>query len=167
LIFATTPSVTIATNTFINVPIIIQYDETPLIQIIKLQQAGFTTEIPIFHSDGTKLAKVVGSRLFLTKEGEKAGLSLSYPNRMTVCSMDKRVLFEIIREGASALKTRAELYTPDGYFVKFSESQNPELFDTSGNSLRIGGITMEGCTFNNLRIGCLIRKDGSVTIGVK
>jgi hypothetical protein len=28
-----------------------------------IAEAGFTTEIPIFHSDGTYLAKVVGSQI--------------------------------------------------------------------------------------------------------
>jgi len=31
LIYQTTPTVTLATNTFINVPTILQFDETPLI----------------------------------------------------------------------------------------------------------------------------------------
>ena len=65
LIFTSAPIVKLATNTFINVPIILQYEDIPLIQIIKTESAGFTTEIPIYHPDGTYLAKVVGSRLFI------------------------------------------------------------------------------------------------------
>jgi len=118
LIFTQSPAVTIATNTFINVPVILQYDETPLILIVQAQPAGYTTQIPIYHSDGTYLAKVIGSRLFPTPAGEKAGLKLEHPPKMTVCKLGDRTLFEIIREEAAALKTRAELHAPDGYFVK-------------------------------------------------
>jgi len=165
MIFKSSPVVTIASNKFINVPTILQYEETPLIEIIKVQPAGFTTEIQIYHSDGSYLAKVVGSRLFLTKEGKKADLSLIYPNKMTVCKLGEKVLFEIIREEAAALKTRAELYTPDGCFVKLTEAPQPEIFDASGHSLRIKGITMVGNTFIGRRIGIWIKKDGLVSIG--
>jgi hypothetical protein len=165
LIFTSSPIMTIATNTFINVPIILQYEEVPLIQIVKAQPAGFTTQIPIYHPDGTYLAKVVGSRLFLTPEGKNAGLSLIYPNKMTVCKLGNRVLFEIIREGAASLKTHAELFTHDGFFVKMTESPQPELFDASSNSIRIKGITMSENTIENCRIGIWIKKDGSLSIG--
>lgn len=74
LIFQTTPTVTFATNKFINVPTILQLDETPLISVVKAQDLGFTSEIPIFHADGTYLAKVRGTRIFPTEEGKKAGI---------------------------------------------------------------------------------------------
>ncbi len=165
LIFTSAPVVTLAANTFINVPIILQYEDIPLIQIVKVQPAGFTTEIPIYHSDGTYLAKAVGSRLFMTQDGEKAGLSLSYPKKMTVCKLGEKVLFEIIREGAAALKTRAELFAPDGYFVKVADTPQPQLFNTSGNSLQIHGTTIIGNSFQNCRIGIWVKKDGSVSLG--
>ena len=52
LIFQTFPIVKIATNTFINVPVILKYEETNLIEIVKEAQLGFTTQIPIYNSDG-------------------------------------------------------------------------------------------------------------------
>ena len=76
LIFQTTPEVTLATNKFINVPVILKYEDTNLIEIIKEEGLGFTTQIPIYHNDGTYLAKVNGNRIFLTKDGEKAGLKI-------------------------------------------------------------------------------------------
>ena len=76
LIYQNSPTVTFATNQFINVPIILQYDDTPLISILKEQSLGFTTEIPIYHPDGTYLAKVNGTRIFATEDGNKAGLEL-------------------------------------------------------------------------------------------
>ncbi len=73
LIFNESPAVEIATNTFIDVPIILQYEDTPLIEVVKTQEAGYTTQIPIYHSDDTYLAKAVESRLFTTLQADKAG----------------------------------------------------------------------------------------------
>jgi hypothetical protein len=44
LIYHSTPRVTFASNTFINVPTIFQFDETPLISIVREANLGFTTE---------------------------------------------------------------------------------------------------------------------------
>ena len=61
LIYQQFPVVHLASNTFVEVPTILQYDDVPLIQVVRAADAGFTTEIPIYHRDGTYLAKVVGS----------------------------------------------------------------------------------------------------------
>lgn len=165
LTFSDCPSMILATNTFINVPVILQYEDTPLIQFVQEEAAGFTTEIPIFHSDGTRLAKVVGSQLYLTDDGKKAGVTLTHPDRMTVCKQGDRVLFEIRREEAAVLKTQAELYTPDGYFLKCTDSPTPELLDISGNALNIGGFHFKGNTFAGCRIGIWVKRE-SLSIGV-
>jgi hypothetical protein len=163
LIFNQQPEVTIATNRFIRVPVILQYDKTPLISVVKTEKAGFTTNIPIYHSDGTYLARVVGSQIFRTKEGEKAGLDMEYPVHRTVCLMNKRVLFEIYRTEAAALRTTAELFTPDGNFVKITEEANG-LFNSK--RIQVGGVTLMGNLFVDLRIGILYNSDGSVSIGL-
>jgi hypothetical protein len=167
LIFFQSPRITMATNTFINVPVILQYEDTPLVEVVKIEKAGFTTQIQIYHPDGSYLAKVVGSRLFTTKDGEKAGLTLKYPKDMTVCELNGQVLFEIHRLGAAALRAKAELFTPDGAFVKCTNELMPRLFfSEKETTLHIGGVVMMGNTFANLRIGIWVRKDGSLSIGV-
>jgi len=164
LTFTEHPAVVLATNTFVNVPIVLQYEDRPLIQVVQQESAGYATEIPIFHSDGTYLAKVVGSRIFATSDGEKAGITLEHPDRMTVCKQEGRVLFEIRRTEAAALQMQAELFTPDGYFVKCTDSPVPELLDASGEALHIGGITMSGNTFQGCRIGIWVKR-GSISLG--
>ncbi|UGB00635.1 hypothetical protein LRS40_01365 (plasmid) [Leclercia sp. G3L] len=72
LIFTQSPKIELGSNFFINVPVILQYKETPLISIEHSIDAGFTTNIPIYHSDGTYLAKVKGSQLYSTEEGKKS-----------------------------------------------------------------------------------------------
>src|SRR5439155_340045 len=49
LIYQEAPVVHLASNTFVGVPTVLQYDDTPLIQIVRAAEAGFTTEIPTYH----------------------------------------------------------------------------------------------------------------------
>lgn len=166
LIFQTSPRVTLATNTFINVPVILKYEDINLIEVVKEQGLGFTTQIPIYHQDGTFLAKVTGNRMYLTKDGEKVGLKIEKHQGLWVCTMDKQTLFEIQQQTGDSFKTTAELYTPDGYFVKCTDAPTPSLIDTKGNSLNIGGIIMSGNTFSGCRIGIWLKQNGSCMIGV-
>jgi len=167
LIFQSSPKVIVATNTFLNVPVILKYEDTPLMEIIKDQGIGFTTQIPIYHSDGTYLAKVKGNRIFPTEAGKIANIEIRDTPGKFICSLDKKEMFELTHGVGDEFKADAELYAPDGYFVKCSESPKPELFDVKGNSIRVGGITMIGNIFQNLSIGIWLRKDGSCAIGVR
>ena len=163
LIFQETPEVEFGSNKFTNVPTILQFDETPLIQVVKTQEAGFSTEIPIYHNDGTYLAKVVGSQIYKTVDGEKAGLELRHPDLMTVCELDGKTLFEIKRTSAVSLKAAAELYTPTGYFVKYL-TDRPNIFKSDGSSIQTRNIVMTGCEFSECLIGIWLKSDGSVGI---
>ena len=125
LIFNQTPTVYLCSNVFINVPIILQYEKTPLIQVVSSEKAGYTIEIPIYNNDGVYLAKVVGARLFLTENGKKSGLKLLHPQNATVCELNGKPLFELRREGAAGLRPAAELYTNDGTFIKCSDKLSP------------------------------------------
>ena len=165
LVFQSSPTVTLATNQFVNVPVILQYDDTPLISIIKEQALGYTTEIPIFHSDGTYLAKVKGTRVYPTKAGESAGIAMRHPQGMTVCEMNGKTLFEIAHQTGDAFRTQAELYTPTGYFVKSTDSPTPQIIDKTGHALQVGGIQMSHCTFSGCRIGIWLKSDGTCSIG--
>jgi hypothetical protein len=82
---------------------------------------------------------------------------------MTVCRLDTQVLFEITRKEAAALKTEAELFTPDGRFLKARGATKDWLLVKE--ALRIGGVVMMGNTFSGCRIGVRVGKDGSVAIG--
>ena len=166
LYFQSSPHVTIATNTFINVPVILKYEDTPLIEIIKEHEIGFTTQIPISHSDGTYLAKVVGNRVYPTEAGKKTNIEIRDTPGKFICSFEKKVMFELSHGVGDAFKAAAELYTPDGYFMKCLDDPKLELFDLAGNAIRVGGVTMIGNTFVDLSIGIWLRKDGSCAMGV-
>lgn len=165
LIYQNAPKVTLATNQFVNVPIILQFDDTPLIQIIKEEALGFTTEIPIYHPDGAYLAKIKGTRVYPTEDGKKVGIEMRHPKDMTVCEMEGKTLFEIYHESGDAFRTHAELYTPNGFFVKSTDKPLPELISTDGSILKVGGISMSRCVISGMRIGIWLKSDGSCAIG--
>ena len=166
LTFQESPTVTIATNTFINVPVILQYEDEPLIEIVGGQKTGFTTRIPIYHSDGTHLAMVTGNRVYSTEAGKKANVEIRDLYGKFICSLDNKVIFELTHGVGDAFTASAELYAPDGCFVKCTDAPGLELFDLSGGAIQVGGIKMTDCTVQNRAIGILLRKDGSCGIGV-
>lgn len=164
-IFQTTPKVLFATNTFVNVPIILKYEDVNLIEIVKEAQLGFTTQIPIYHSDGTYIAKVKGMRLFPTEHGKKVGLTIDKYKGLWVCKMNNQILFEVQQQTGDSFKATAELFTPDGYFVKCTSDLSLNSINTDG-PLKIGGLTMSGNTFMGCKIGIWVKKNGSFMIGV-
>jgi hypothetical protein len=166
LIFTNQSKFELATNTFTNVPVILKYENVDLISIIKESTLAYTTKIPIFHSDGTHLADAKGSRLFMTKEGEKAGLKIEKHPNIWACSLDGKTVFEIRQKSPEFFKTTAELFTNDGYFVKCLDSPSPGLIDVNGDNLKIGGFIMSRSSINGFKTGIWIRKDGSLSIGV-
>ncbi|MGB3779384.1 MAG: hypothetical protein WA960_13580 [Tunicatimonas sp.] len=164
LIFQTSPTVTIATNKFENVPIILKYEDINLIEVVKEHRIGFTTRIPIYHQDGTYLAKAVGNRLYRTEEGKKANLKIERYEGVWVCELNGQALFEIRQQTGNAFKATAELYTSDGYFIKCTDDSTRNLIK-SEDGLQIGGITMFRNTFVGCEIGIWYKKDGACSIG--
>lgn len=164
LIFSQSPCINIASNTFINVPVILRYENLNLIEVIKDLEIGYCTQIPIFHPDGTKLAVAKNSRIFNTPDGVKAGVKIEKYPGLWVCKMENKDLFEIRQQGPDLFKTTAELYTNDGFFVKCTDNPQVGLFDKNASALAIKGITLSGNTFSNIKIGIDIKKDGSIHI---
>ena len=152
-----------------NVPVVLKYEDTPLIEVIeviKKHNIGFTTQIPIYHSDGTYLAKVKGNRVYPTEAGKKANIEIRDTPGKFICSFENRVMFELSHGVGEAFKADAELYASDGYLVKCSDTPNPELFDLTGNSIKVGVLEFTGCAFQDLPVGIWLRKDGFCAIGV-
>lgn len=105
--------VELATNKFINIPVILKYEDTNLIEIINEQGIGFTSQIPIYHSDGTYLAKVKVNRVFPTEVGKKAGVKTDVREEVTIFTVDDKVVFELWHQTGEGFKAIAELHTPD------------------------------------------------------
>ena len=164
LIFNDSPIVKYARNTFINVPILIQYENLPLVEVVKDVQLGkLTMNVPIFHSDGTKLAVIKGSRVYATEEGKKNKIEIENLQNKTICTLDGRTIFEAERREGS-LFILGELHTDDGYFIKV-DSQNINLSNNLNQPLQFKGFIMYDNIIENFKIGVLLKKDGSITIG--
>lgn len=43
---------------FRNVPVILQFEDVPLLEVVEFESAGYSVQFAVYHSDGTKLAKV-------------------------------------------------------------------------------------------------------------
>lgn len=166
VIYHPSSAVTFATNTFVNVPTILQFDETPLVSVVKEEKLGYTTEFPLYHADGTYLAKVTGTRVYATGDGVAAGVKIRELPQMWVCTIDGRTAFEVRHQPGDAFRVQAELHAPTGYLVKVAEGPEPQLYSATGTALQVGGIIMAGNMFQNCRIGVWMRSDGSVAIGV-
>ncbi len=145
--------------------VILQYDDTPLIEVVRTEQAGFTTRFNVYHEDGTFLAKVVGARIFASDAGEKVGLVLRHPKDKTVCELGGRTVFELNRTGPAAFSAQAELATPDGAFIKCRSDEMVQLL-RSNQPLQLGGMILTNNYFEGLRIGIHLQADGSLNIGV-
>jgi hypothetical protein len=168
LIYHSSPAVTFAANTFINVPVILQFDDVPLVSIVREEKLGYTTEIPIYHSDGTYLAKVRGTRVYQTKEGAAAKVEIRELPNSWVCNVDGQVAFEIHQQPGDAFRVAAELNTPTGYLVKVApQGPMPQLYNASREALKVGGIYMSGNVFQNVRIGVWMRSNGSLALGAR
>ena len=166
LVYQNSAVVVIGTNAFVDVPVILQYEDTPLISVEKRIRAGLGLAVPIYHRDGTYLAKVKGSRLFLTKAGKKAGVSLKHPKGATVCKLGSQTLFELKRQKPAAVRAAAELYTPDGSFVRCT---GDEVFGyklgPDGLRLDLPTVQMHECLVVGYPVGIHVWRDGHAAIG--
>jgi len=166
LIFQKSPIVTLSTNRFINVPVILKFEDTNLIEIVREDTFNYTTKIPIFHSDGTKLAVVTGNRPYPTEIGKTAGITVDKYKGLWVCKMGNQILFEMILQTGDSFKLSAELYAPEGYFVKCTDIITLQQIRMTEEALSIGELTMSGNTIQGVKTGIWMKRDGSCLIGV-
>ncbi|HRE06536.1 MAG TPA: hypothetical protein PKX00_13055 [Opitutaceae bacterium] len=155
LVFNPGTVITFAGNYFIDVPVILEIDDIPIIEVVKERELLRTTQFQIYSSDGLPVAKIVGPRIFRTKVGEKCGLTLRHPGHVTVCELEGKQLFEVRRTEAAAISIQAELYASGGQFIKASGSVPLGLFSPVG--AQIGGTFWTQNTFRGVQHGFRIR----------
>ena len=167
LVFKSSPDVIIATNTFSKVPVILKYEDTPLIEIPDERGLGFMPQIKIYHPDGSFLGMVKGNHLFRTETGEKANLRTKDHPRAFLCFLDNKTLFQLIPNHDDSFKIQTEIFTPDGSLVKCTNAPQPELIDCKGKKIPVSGIAFRDTFFEKMAIGMWIRRTGRCSIGVR
>lgn len=166
LLFINWPKVTMGSNTFIEVPIILKYDNLNMIEIIKEPGFGYTTQIPIFDAEGAYLATAKGSSLITTDESEIGELTLDHSGDVTTCTLDGKMLFEITRSEGDEFLIKADLYTPEGYSIKYISDETPELFDKQGYEVRLGGVLKDESVIEGCDVGFWLTQNGTCRFGV-
>jgi len=162
LIFQKTSKVEYGGNTFVNVPVLLRFDDIPLIEVVRKEKLGLTTSIPIYGSDGTYLAKVVGTRIYSTPDAAKVNFKVIKESDLWACTMEGNTLFEVRHSGRDTFKMNAELYTDTGYFVKTHDHQ--ELYSPQSQTNKIMH-SITGNNISNVEIGIWIRSSGQVEVG--
>jgi hypothetical protein len=140
VIFQEHPEVEIATNKFIGVPTIIQWEDTPLIEVGKFEPAGYTTRFTVYHNDGTPIAVVRGSRIIRTDEGKRAKIEQRTAPDLTALELEGKTIIEMRRKGAAALKGWAEIYAPEGVFIKANDTDMAAILGNGTGIPVLSGI---------------------------
>lgn len=156
LIFGPFDKFQFGTNSFVNVHTILQYEHTPLIEIVKNETLQLTTQVSVYRSDGTYLAKIKGSRIQFAASSEKANLIMDSLTDRRICRLDNRVIFELRRVG-KLWEIDAELYAPDSTLI--SGRANEPFRTMMGNGF-------DNSSASNCAIGLLVTMDGGVSFGI-
>ena len=166
LIFSPGTAVRFGGNVFVNVPILLSADGTSLIEVIPNNEISRTTLFTIFHSDGELLAKAIGTCLTLTAAGEKAGLEMHYPTRLTLCTIGDQVLFEVRRNAAANISISAELYSPTGVLIKATGLSPLATFGAKGSPIATSALRDQ--RFRNFGVGVAVTDEGkTIAVGKK
>jgi hypothetical protein len=162
LIFSASSKIEFATNTFVNVPVILRYEDTDIISLQRQVPTEYHSKISIYHSDGTKLATAVNSRIFL-EDGIKTDIKIDkYPN-LWVCKMNGKEIFEIHQQPCDQFKLYAELFTNDGFFIKYSNYKCDVPIVRMSDLARCASC----CEISNVDVGFWVKRNGQVIIGNK
>ena len=158
--FQSHPDVMIAGNTFRNVPTILQFEDTPMLEVGQFEPAGYGVRFPVYDADGRKLAVVSGNQIHLTEDGRNSNIVRKCDPNLTVCEVDGKPILELRREGAAALRGWAELYAPEGVLIKAHHTGVTGLLRDGGKALVAGGMVIQGCEFSNIKVGIHLHRPG-------
>ena len=160
------PNVTFASNTFVGVPTILQYEDTPLIEVVRNTVLGYHSRVSVYDESGVKIAVVNGTRPYPTKEGGQAGVQVSHRSDCWICTRNggKETLFEIYQGQGDSFRMYAELFTPTGALLKYRNEEMPSIISATKLGLMVGSSALVGNRISGCRIGVLVKADGSVAI---
>ncbi len=162
------PSVVVkfASNTLINVPVILQFEDTPLLEVVRSIHGQPDDKIALFASDGGKLGYMQGERLFLTSDGEKVGAKIDHKADAKVLRIDGKERYVLRKPRPFEMHPKFELYTPTGILVAGEPDMIPGLTSPgSSEPLSLQGAIFEGNTLSGCQIGFWFDRQGSIAFG--
>lgn len=164
VVYSEHPVVEVGTNKFVNCPVILQYNDIPLLEVGKFVDAGYTIRFPVYNESGIKIGKVVGSQFYPTEEAEQARIQVRHEPNLTAFHLDGKPILELHRKGAAALHGWAELYAPGGVLIRATTEHAYELL-RNDSPLKIRSVLFQDNTFDGVKIG-IKYTDDSIHVGI-
>lgn len=158
------PIIELGTNKFIDVPVILKYQDTVLTEMVKEVDLGYTTEFTIYHNDGTGLAKVKGTRIYPIKDGADPNIKIvKHAGAWQVLLADKTII-EVQHITGGAFRFFGELHTPDGNLLALKVVPDLNII-VNARGIELGGLTIGGNTVKGAKVGILVTANGGITVG--
>ena len=162
--FSEIPEVTFAANVFVNVPIVLTYDDDVLIEFIRMPDATYTTSFTIYDGVGGRFATIQGTQVYPTAGDEGQPIALIQQQGRIVARHGHQALFEVERTGPGALELGCELYAPDGRLVVARHNALPVLLQ-HGDPVALSGVMLKANRFTDIPTAVQLHADGMVAIG--
>lgn len=151
--------VKVGSNTYINVPEIIVYDNEPLFKIVRADNTRLLgVDFDIYDENGDKVATI---RRGMIVQGDTDNYIIRKDyDHFTIKEISSgRMICEILKRdkaGDAELELNVHMYTKDGFLLKATPS---------GTNAK--NVIMQNCTFKNIRCGLSIPKQiGSSGVGI-
>jgi len=146
-------SVKLGGNIYVNVPILIAFDNAQLFTLSRLNDGYLGIDFEVYNDSGKKIASVKRNNIYF---GDKKSYKLDGDaDHLALSSTDSGVILVEIRKRAAAAPVELDVsvrsYLPSG-----------KLMDLGPNMSNLGGLRMIGNVFQGCRIGISISSDGSV-----
>jgi hypothetical protein len=165
LSFREIPLIHLASNRFINTYELLKFEDTVLIEVIPFNLKGYTLKVPIFNSDGKSLGEIVGNQFYPSQVIKGYNIQVQRERETWIAKLENNILFELKTGFCQSLAFSAELYTPDGFKIKISESPFPLLFNPVGDKMELKGMVMAGLDFETKQPGIYLDRNGRIVYG--
>lgn len=162
--YQSSPVIVLGTNKFIDVPVILKYEDTVLTEMVKEVDLGYTTEFTIYHNDGTGLAKVKGTRIYPIREGADPGIKVVKHADTWELLLADRTIIEVQHTADGAFRFFGELHTPDGNLLGLKVVPEMNINVTAGGIQFAGGMYADNI-IQGAKVGIWIRSNGAISLG--
>lgn len=151
-----------AGNTFDDVPVILQYESTPLLWLADAVSGRLESRAKVYNRDGVYIAKLRGRRLDRTMDGEKSNIEVRHGDGLLALLLDGAPLAEFRRTSPALLEVQTELYSPTGVLLV---GRPTPASGAAAQVLNRVVIPVRGLTFQMWMVGVHVAASGLVTLG--